>query len=134
MLSLYTVLVYISIRFVCIRVGWTLRLLLFFFIYIAPTRTYTLSLHDALPISRSTACCHSPGSSPATGTRCARSEEHTSELQSLRQIVCRLLLEIKTHDTHAPSILTPPTPSTPSLSLSDQQSSPRISSFCASPS
>src|ERR1039458_8259979 len=35
----------------------------------------------------------------------ARSEEHTSELQSLRQLVCRLLLEKKTNYTarsHAP--------------------------------
>src|SRR5438045_5263462 len=61
---------------------------------------YTLSLHDALPIywvrRRSSADSHRApahrrrGSSPSR-----RSEEHTSELQSLRHLVCRLLLEKK---------------------------------------
>src|SRR5205814_9549396 len=96
-----------------------------------PTR-YTLSLHDALPISSTTSrasttpgatrsatrCCAtwpassagwapSPASRPATAARNSRSssparmaapprsEEHTSELQSLRHLVCRLLLEKK---------------------------------------
>src|ERR1035441_8166325 len=64
----------------------------------ATTEIYTLSLHDALPIS---GCRHRTGaawvcrrSSPG-GTRATpvgRSEEHTSELQSLRHLVCRLLL------------------------------------------
>src|SRR5438046_6374538 len=44
--------------------------------------------------SRKSACCGAPG--PATGTR---SEEHTSELQSLTNLVCRLLLEKKKHRT-----------------------------------
>src|ERR1041384_8848969 len=74
--------------------------LLFFFNDTATTEIYTLSLHDALPISRSI-------SSSATGcrngrptsTRRARSEEHTSELQSLAYLVCRLLLEKKKHYT-----------------------------------
>src|SRR5437899_5235872 len=86
--------------------------------------SYTLSLHDALPIfsgttrTRTASRAVLPGSSPSTrrpsaspGTvstmstcatptalRCAfprRSEEHTSELQSLRHLVCRLLLEKK---------------------------------------
>src|SRR5436853_4659413 len=43
----------------------------------------------------------SPGCSPAcrrpVRRRCVRSEEHTSELQSLRHLVCRLLLEKKKH-------------------------------------
>src|SRR5438874_6861694 len=81
----------------------------FFFNDPATTEIYTLSLHDALPICRS---AHSPTSIP----RCVRwlartrenissfdnwrvqrtrSEEHTSELQSRRDLVCRLLLEKK---------------------------------------
>src|SRR5262245_65179090 len=82
---------------------------------------YTLSLHDALPISPtpwsgpSPASCsairppptsprptpRSPTSPPKSRPRATaasaptRSEEHTSELQSLRHLVCRLLLEKK---------------------------------------
>src|SRR5437867_11642075 len=66
---------------------------------------YTLSLHDALPISSITsgATAAAPGSpttrpSPTCRTRWrspGRSEEHTSELQSPYDIVCRLLLEKK---------------------------------------
>src|SRR5437899_11863458 len=67
----------------------------FFFNDPATTEIYTLSLHDALPISgwrpRSTTWSGSAWTrSPST-----RSEEHTSELQSLRHLVCRLLLEKK---------------------------------------
>src|SRR5436305_14092272 len=53
---------------------------------------YTLSLHDALPISRiwSMIACVTRGC--ANPTWCTRSEEHTSELQSRPQLVCRLLL------------------------------------------
>src|SRR6266496_2310260 len=69
---------------------------LFFFNDTATTEIYTLSLHDALPIYRSP----TPRGRP---TRCGRtsssatcrSEEHTSELQSRRDLVCRLLLEKK---------------------------------------
>src|SRR6266404_9811214 len=69
----------------------------FFFNDTATTEIYTLSLHDALPI-----CSRSPTSSglstprhfPPT-SRWERSEEHTSELQSLAYLVCRLLLEKK---------------------------------------
>src|SRR5437868_8709134 len=65
----------------------------FFFFNDAPTpEIYTLSLHDALPIS-SCCCC-----SRACCSRCCcsrRSEEHTSELQSRFDLVCRLLLEKK---------------------------------------
>src|SRR5438046_6613908 len=86
-----------------------------------PTEFYTLSLHDALPISlvasgaarRATygsthfACGHTPNAgrtarrrlparTPASVTGTGfRSEEHTSELQSLTNLVCRLLLEKK---------------------------------------
>src|SRR5215475_16076112 len=67
----------------------------FFFNDTATTEIYTLSLHDALPIyhrtpSGNTQC--SPGFRPAFS---GRSEEHTSELQSRENLVCRLLLEKK---------------------------------------
>src|SRR2546425_8179055 len=86
----------------------------FFFNDTATTEIYTLSLHDALPISRRSACASgSPTRAGRTdassGPRCStrpwpwrrgwraawRSEEHTSELQSLAYLVCRLLLEKK---------------------------------------
>src|SRR5690348_17953370 len=93
------------------------------------TEIYTLSLHDALPISASRSCARSAGRSRARdppsahrataaarrcegcgrsrasaarrlkasclGSSAARSEEHTSELQSPVHLVCRLLLEKK---------------------------------------
>src|SRR5689334_24914330 len=83
----------------------------FFFNDTATTEIYTLSLHDALPIlqlgysrtigdAQSTACARHRGLDIAV--RCdhcghyeARSEEHTSELQSQFHLVCRLLLEKK---------------------------------------
>src|SRR5882724_4837597 len=71
----------------------------FFFNNTPPTDIYTLSLHDALPISRASVSSRGrrAASPPASTRRCAarsvRSEEHTSELQSLRHLVCRLLLE-----------------------------------------
>src|SRR5688572_31900094 len=68
-----------------------------FFNATATTEIYTLSLHDALPISAPI-----PELAPVTTTtrpRMAaahyRSEEHTSELQSQSNLVCRLLLEKK---------------------------------------
>src|SRR6185369_18031720 len=70
--------------------------LFFFFNDTATTEIYTLSLHDALPISSSPSpiarppCCL--GSRPDASRR---SEEHTSELQSHLNRVCRLLLEKK---------------------------------------
>src|SRR5436853_7375144 len=73
---------------------------LFFFNDTATTEIYTLSLHDALPISlppsrwRSSSQCR-PWSRSMRSVEAARSEEHTSELQSLRHLVCRLLLEKK---------------------------------------
>src|SRR5258707_11930037 len=72
----------------------------FFFNDTATTEIYTLSLHDALPISpiRTAARLDGPDRSAAptaTGTTRTRSEEHTSELQSRQYLVCRLLLEKK---------------------------------------
>src|SRR6266481_3479299 len=73
------------------------RLLLFFFNDTATTEIYTLSLHDALPISRPARDRAPAASTPAWASprRAARSEEHTSELQSQFHLVCRLLLEKK---------------------------------------
>src|SRR3712207_7091008 len=95
----------------------------FFFNDTATTEIYTLSLHDALPISANLAWKSRPCSTPrrcqpvrfAPATNCPsrsassaticpekptapsepRSEEHTSELQSRQYLVCRLLLEKK---------------------------------------
>src|SRR5579864_9769594 len=69
----------------------------FFFNDTATTEIYTLSLHDALPIARSgiRRCGSSGASRPTRTARFARSEEHTSELQSHVNLVCRLLLEKK---------------------------------------
>src|SRR5699024_12731587 len=75
-----------------------------------PPGIYTLSLHDALPISRAcgswisntdhpgNAATARPAPAPTTAaprTSICRSEEHTSELQSRFDLVCRLLLEKK---------------------------------------
>src|SRR3979490_3647190 len=70
--------------------------LLFFFNDTATTEIYTLSLHDALPISKAalTKAPKTPAFRTCSRSR-ARSEEHTSELQSLAYLVCRLLLEKK---------------------------------------
>src|SRR2546422_11713705 len=68
----------------------------FFFNDTATTEIYTLSLHDALPISRFRV--QEVVSAFYEPRRCApagRSEEHTSELQSRLHLVCRLLLEKK---------------------------------------
>src|SRR5262249_61706064 len=92
----------------------------FFFNDPAPPEIYTLSLHDALPISGSRTTRRRPRAgpssnpSPGVSPECAeisvpdlfgdrghwRSEEHTSELQSLTNLVCRLLLEKKKKATH----------------------------------
>src|SRR5688572_31871510 len=76
-------------------------LLCFFFHETATTEIYTLSLHDALPISEPLHPAvgvvdqhHLAISQRLLGTR-ERSEEHTSELQSQSNLVCRLLLEKK---------------------------------------
>src|SRR5256885_10028062 len=76
----------------------------FFFNDTATTEIYTLSLHDALPISHRRADRRGPSEdlfqgrvrkSRARYTGLPRSEEHTSELQSPCNLVCRLLLEKK---------------------------------------
>src|SRR3712207_7520436 len=95
----------------------------FFFNDTATTEIYTLSLHDALPISElefiafrtsyeDAADRHYRDLVPVNqynvdysilgGSRTERSEEHTSELQSRQYLVCRLLLEKKKkHDPHS---------------------------------
>src|SRR5258708_29253908 len=94
----------------------------FFFNDTATTEIYTLSLHDALPISPSRGAIPSralrlPNRLRAGGrggcrlrrlrprARLRRSEEHTSELQSPDHLVCRLLLEKK--KTEAPDPASP---------------------------
>src|SRR2546430_13548601 len=92
----------------------------FFFNDTATTEIYTLSLHDALPISRRSTsttptraesvspsgCSRSSRTSSGTASRrftharAGRSEEHTSELQSQSNLVCRLLLEKKKKTKH----------------------------------
>src|SRR2546427_7013427 len=67
----------------------------FFFNDTATTEIYTLSLHDALPISRRWPVSTLPDSPRTCMRRAIRSEEHTSELQSQSNLVCRLLLEKK---------------------------------------
>src|SRR5256885_16326730 len=74
----------------------------FFFNDTATTEIYTLSLHDALPISNSAGAGGTKPTRPdgSAGDRVpapdpTRSEEHTSELQSPCNLVCRLLLEKK---------------------------------------
>src|SRR2546430_15034112 len=74
-------------------------LFFFFFNDTATTEIYTLSLHDALPIS---AQLGPGGIKHVCGLQhdcCGRSEEHTSELQSQSNLVCRLLLEKKKTQT-----------------------------------
>src|SRR5258705_5769733 len=98
----------------------------FFFNDTATTEIYTLSLHDALPIwrqahrrprrpvTRSHRSCPCPSAAQRMVGRQSeshseavpprRSEEHTSELQSLRHLVCRLLLEKKKNTSTAPAL------------------------------
>src|ERR1041385_9557237 len=86
-----------------------LRLVLVFFFFndTATTEIYTLSLHDALPISCVLALEHT---CDLLGDRCraVRSEEHTSELQSRLHLVCRLLLETKKHNNNTRATPSPP--------------------------
>src|SRR2546425_9219225 len=78
--------------------------LFFFFNDTATTEIYTLSLHDALPISAGRGAMSVTEAAGLGASRVAsrgssreslRSEEHTSELQSLAYLVCRLQLEKK---------------------------------------
>src|SRR2546430_11386612 len=78
--------------------------LFFFFNDTATTEIYTLSLHDALPICARACGSAANASLPSAAAKSsiptpARSEEHTSELQSQSNLVCRLLLEKKKQDT-----------------------------------
>src|SRR5256885_13149759 len=95
----------------------------FFFNDTATTEIYTLSLHDALPIS-------GPGVLPLRSFHDEqlgddrflaavphRSEEHTSELQSPCNLVCRLLLEKKTTLLPTTSISTQEYQSTPTITI-----------------
>src|SRR3712207_8923863 len=99
----------------------------FFFNDTATTEIYTLSLHDALPISSLMLVMHTEGLMPPGNRRdiswklirlaflfssvlhivCwfLRSEEHTSELQSRQYLVCRLLLEKKKTTTSTTHVL-----------------------------
>src|SRR2546430_13555468 len=82
----------------------------FFFNDTATTEIYTLSLHDALPICPVLRTGRRPAKEPARAALPGlsafgrRSEEHTSELQSQSNLVCRLLLEkkkkTKNHSSH----------------------------------
>src|SRR6266540_7279407 len=67
----------------------------FFFNDTATTEIYTLSLHDALPISADRAASRQRHARAPEPRHQRRSEEHTSELQSHHDLVCRLLLEKK---------------------------------------
>src|ERR1041384_8785342 len=79
----------------------SLRLFCFFFFNdTATTEIYTLSLHDALPISFDSSGGCKRSSARNRRHFSSRSEEHTSELQSLAYLVCRLLLEKKTTSAH----------------------------------
>src|SRR5437868_12734591 len=108
-------------RFLSLFLSLSLSLptILFFFFFFndtAPTEIYTLSLHDALPILPG---CPRVASRRLAAfliflpsmTMTARSEEHTSELQSRFDLVCRLLLEKKNNtrpSTCPPSARTAP--------------------------
>src|SRR2546430_8072513 len=74
-----------------------LRGIIFFFNDTATTEIYTLSLHDALPISLGVRKRRAPRGVFIRRSihHVSRSEEHTSELQSQSNLVCRLLLEKK---------------------------------------
>src|SRR3989442_12643798 len=88
--------------------------LFFFFNDTATTEIYTLSLHDALPISQHFGGVeltvmpgtldelhHQHPQALPYGAKGSRSEEHTSELQSRPHLVCRLLLEKKKKQNRA---------------------------------
>src|SRR2546426_11948465 len=88
----------------CVFMLFALHSIFFFFFFFndtATTEIYTLSLHDALPISRQgeigRRLIHRDHGRARVvgGVVVGRSEEHTSELQSPCNLVCRLLLEKK---------------------------------------
>src|SRR2546430_14962991 len=91
------------ISLVLVIVRFSIPFIFFFFNDTATTEIYTLSLHDALPISCPTTWEGGPtpqsgamqDKPPPSAVLITRSEEHTSELQSQSNLVCRLLLEKK---------------------------------------
>src|SRR2546430_5288539 len=105
----------------------TTMLLFFFFNDTATTEIYTLSLHDALPISRKPERKEGIRNAGKQETKqqskienrkskidmprfvniAIRSEEHTSELQSQSNLVCRLLLEKKKRKTRSARVSSP---------------------------
>src|SRR5947199_3253994 len=107
---------------VCSSVSFSVRVtlfcfcLFFFFNHTPTTEIYTLSLHDALPIfisvsfaTRGAMAANRPIVEVLHFVGAGdRSEEHTSELQSLRHLVCRLLLEKKkkNHKWHEATVRT----------------------------
>src|SRR2546426_12794983 len=106
-MSFITVYIYFLLYFFFIFLLLPFFFFFFFFNDTATTEIYTLSLHDALPICpgdgahirvrRLFISCndHSECRSDSTVSQERRSEEHTSELQSPCNLVCRLLLEKK---------------------------------------
>src|SRR2546421_10857317 len=99
--------IFIPLHDVSTSVIFSMMLLIHFFFFndTAPTEIYTLSLHDALPISSRSSRARwrmavvprrdGPPKLPRFPRSADRSEEHTSELQSRSDLVCRLLLEKK---------------------------------------
>src|SRR2546430_13453596 len=99
----------------------------FFFNDTATTEIYTLSLHDALPISPRSSHSETPVSSGKLHqVETWRSEEHTSELQSQSNLVCRLLLEKKKKKTCVTTTLEDLTITPPYLSV---VTSPHLSHY-----
>src|SRR5688572_31573192 len=90
-----------SVVISCISVfrWFVVQCIVFFFNDTTTTEIYTLSLHDALPICTWFAVAGAPVPMKRIRhvevRRAFRSEEHTSELQSQSNLVCRLLLEKK---------------------------------------
>src|SRR5947209_17494398 len=92
--------------FMCFLIHFLLFFFFFFFNDTATTEIYTLSLHDALPISTRRfeeyllAAQSGIEVQEFSQADSMRSEEHTSELQSRQYLVCRLLLEKKKKKTN----------------------------------
>src|SRR5438067_4252647 len=90
-----------TIDLIALTVTCLVLFYLFFYIDTAATAIYTLSLHDALPIWRrgrgyqAIRDKHYRAHPRRRGHSAVRSEEHTSELQSRFDLVCRLLLDKK---------------------------------------
>src|SRR5439155_21347041 len=107
--QIYLPIIYVSIiSHTLYTLTHTIFSFFFFFNDTATTEIYTLSLHDALPISGSShrtritivvvairGRSKAPSCSAPRVAGSIRSEEHTSELQSRGHLVCRLLLEKK---------------------------------------